>query len=114
MSGQRNDGENLRHDESGIETFEGQEFEVVLADLPGAGYEWVPREVPPGLVLLTADWADPLPGQAGASRRRSFRLAAERPGSFRLVFQLVRPWESADVAPAGEHTVSVEVAPYGH
>ena len=111
MSGQRNDDENLRHDGSMIETSEGEQFEVVLADLPGAGYEWVPREMPSGVVLLTTDWADPLPPDAGASRRRAFRLAAEQPGSYRLVFQLVRPWESSDVAPAGEHTVSVEVTP---
>lgn len=111
MSGQRNDGENLHHGESTIEASEGEQFEVVLADLPGAGYEWVPRELPPGVVLLTTDWADPLPPDAGASRRRSFRLAAEQPGVYRLVFQLVRPWESPDVAPAREHTVSVEVAP---
>ena len=110
MSGQRSNGENLRHGEATIETSEGQGFDVVLADLPGAGYEWVPHEVPPGVVLLTADWADPLPTEAGASRRRSFRFAAEQPGSHTLVFHLVRPWESPDTAPAGEHTVSVEVA----
>ena len=111
MSGQRDDDQNHGHGGQSIEAAEGQEFDVVLADLPGAGYEWVLGEVPTGLALLSVDWAGPLPADAGASRPKAFRFSAEKPGSYDLVFDLVRPWEQSDVPPARQHSVTVEVAP---
>ena len=111
MSGQRDDGQDSVNDPDSIETFVREEFEVVLADLPGAGYEWVPRAVPAGLAFLSTDWAGPVPPDAGASRRKAFRFSAEQQGIYHLVFDLVRPWEGSDVTPQRQHTVSVLVGP---
>lgn len=118
MSGQRQDG----HDDldpgevvtgQDIEAYVGQELDVVLADLPGAGFGWVPREVPAGLALLSSDWTGGVPSEPGASRARTFRFAARRPGSYDLAFDLVRPWEPTEVAPARRHTVAVVVKSRG-
>lgn len=111
MDGQRTDDQDPVDGGQSIETYAGEELEVVLADLPGAGYEWVPREVPAGLVLLGTDWGEPEPSHPGTARRRAFRLAAQQPGSYVLAFDLVRPWEPTDVAPATQHTVAVVVRP---
>lgn len=111
MDGQRNNDQEHVDSRQSIEAYEGEELDVVLADLPGAGYEWVPHEVPAGLVLLTTDWADPLPPELGSSRRRAFRFAARQAGSYDVVFDLLRPWEVSDVAPARRHTVAVVVRP---
>ena len=110
MCGQRDDDQNSGHGGGSLKTSVGEEFDVVLADLPGAGYEWVLGEVPAGLTLLTTEWAGPLPADVGASRPKAFRFSAEQPGTYDLVFDLVRPWEQSDVTPARRHSVTVEVA----
>lgn len=111
MCGQRTDDQEHVGGGQNIEAYAGDELDVVLADRPGAGYEWVPRPVPAGLVLVGTDWAGPEPSQPGASRPRTFRFAARQPGSYRLAFDLVRPWEPPDVPPAQQHTVTVVVWP---
>lgn len=111
MDGQREDENEHTPGAQRLDGYAGEELAVVLADLPGAGYEWGPRGVPEGLVLLGRDWADPLVSEPGAARRRTFRFAARRAGSYELTFDLRRPWESPDVAPAGQHEVSVLVRP---
>lgn len=111
MDGQRRDGQDHVDGVQSIEADVGEEIDVVLADLPGAGYEWVAREVPVGLVRLTPDRVDPPPSEPGASRLRTFRFAARTQGSYDLGFDLVRPWEPPDVAPARQHRVAVVVGP---
>jgi predicted secreted protein len=111
MNGQRDDDQDGPASTQSIEATVGEELDVVLADLPGAGYEWTPREVPLGLPLASTGWAEPIPEETGASRRRLFRFAARQPGTYDLVFDLVRPWEAPDVAPARQHTASVTVHP---
>ena len=82
---------------------------MVLSDLPSAGYEWVPIDVPAGLVLLGAEWAAPVAPALGASRDRLFRFRAEQNGAYELTFDLRRPWEPHDVAPHERRVIPVEV-----
>jgi predicted secreted protein len=110
MSGQRNSGQGPVNDAETVETLAGESFEVTVADLPGAGYEWVARDVPPGLIELGEDWAEPVPEGVGASRRRTFRFRAELPGSYRLVLELRRPWEHG-LPPARTRSLAVQVTP---
>jgi predicted secreted protein len=112
MSGQRNSDQDPVNDAETLLAEVGGWFEVTLADLPGAGYEWVVPAVPEGLTELGADWAEPVPAGVGGSRRRTFRFRAERPGSHRLVLELRRPWEH-DRPPARTRTVTVLVEPAG-
>lgn len=109
MDGQRGDDQEHIDAVQRIQRYEGEELDVVLADLPGAGYEWVPGDVPSGLILLATDWVAPLPEEAGASRGRAFRFRAERAGSYELTFDLQRPWEPLDVTPARRQVVAVSV-----
>jgi hypothetical protein len=111
MNGQRDDDQEPAVSSQSIDAYVGEELDVVLADLPGAGYEWTPREVPLGLPLASTGWAEPVPSEPGSSRGRRFRFAARLPGTYDLVFDLVRPWEAPDVAPARQHTASVTVLP---
>jgi predicted secreted protein len=93
-----------------MDVVEGEEFQLPLADLPGAGYRWTLTEVPDGITLVDSDWAEPIPELAGASRARSFRFQAQRAGDYDLRFELVRPWEPREsVPPADTRTVSVTV-----
>jgi predicted secreted protein len=108
MSGQRSSGQDPVNDEETVQAAAGEQFEVTVADLPGAGYEWVARDVPAGLAELGEDWAEPASELVGASRRRTFRFLAERPGSYQLVLELRRPWEH-DRPPARTRTVEVHV-----
>lgn len=109
MDGQRGEDQDHVEGVQRIQRYEGEELDVVLSDLPGAGYEWAPRSVPSGLVLLAADWATPVPPAVGASRGRTFRFRAERAGTYELLFDLRRPWEPHDVPPPERHVVSVVV-----
>jgi predicted secreted protein len=109
MSGQRESGQDPVNDEQTIRADAGAEFEVTVADLPGAGYEWVARDVPAGLAAVGADWAEPAPDLVGGSRRHTFRFRAERSGSYQLVLELCRHWEH-DRPPARTSTIRVEVS----
>jgi predicted secreted protein len=110
VSGQRGDDQERVNDAESVAAVSGTEFAVTVADLPGAGYEWVAGAVPAGLTVVGEDWAEPVPSGVGASRRRTFHLRADRAGSYELVLELRRPWEH-DEPPARTHTVLVTVAP---
>jgi predicted secreted protein len=95
-----------------MEVVEGDEFEVSLADLPGAGYGWTTEPVPDGITLVSSDWSAPASALAGAARSRAFRFRADRAGDYALQFALVRAWEPREtVPPAEERSVSVAVRP---
>ena len=86
----------------------GVDFEVTLPDQPGAGYRWVTHDVPAGVELA----AENAPGGDGSGRvgealPRTFVFRAREPGSFRLSFRLIRPWESESTSPAKTHEVEV-------
>jgi predicted secreted protein len=110
VSGQRDEGQEQVNDAESVAAVSGAEFEVTVADLPGAGYEWVAGALPPGLTMVGEDWAEPVPSEVGASRRRTFRLRAGDAGTYELVLELRRPWEH-DKPPARRHTVLVTVEP---
>jgi inhibitor of cysteine peptidase len=109
MNGQRDDDQDHVLTTQSIEANVGDELDIVLPDIPGSGYEWAVRKVPDGLPFVSTEWAEPLPAEVGASRARTFRFAARRPGEYDVGFDLVRPWESPDVAPVRQHTASVTV-----
>ena len=85
---------------------------VEVADLPGAGYRWVARDVPDG-VRAVAGRGDPVPqpvpDRVGGTVRGAVSLVADRPGSYVVVLALVRPWEGPDVAPAATRVVALDV-----
>jgi predicted secreted protein len=86
----------------------GADFEVTLPDQPGAGYSWVADAVPAGVELAAED----APGGDGTGRvgqalPRRFVFRALEPGTFRLSFRLVRPWEAESTAPAQSHELEV-------
>lgn len=109
MDGQRGDGQERLDAVQSFRRYEGEELDVVLSDLPSAGYEWSPVDVPQGVVLLSAEWAAPVPPALGASRGRLFRFRAERAGTYELLFDLRRPWEPHDVPPHERRVVSLVV-----
>jgi predicted secreted protein len=92
----------------GIDVTVGADFEVTLPDQPGAGYHWVADEAPAGLEL-TAEYAagGEGSGRVGEALPRTFHFRAREPGTFRLSFRLVRPWEPETTAPAQTHELEV-------
>ena len=86
----------------------GGEFDVVLADLPGAGYRWQLQALPDGIEALPVEHEVAEPDLLGGSERSAHRYRATLPGTYELVFDLVRPWEAA--APAEQHRVQVIVS----
>lgn len=108
MSGQRNTGQDPVNESETVRVEVGEHFEVTVADLPGAGYEWIASDLPDGLTEVGEDWAEPPPELVGASRRRTFRFRADHPGTHLLVVELRRPWER-DRPPARTRTVEVQV-----
>jgi hypothetical protein len=86
----------------------GRPFGVVLADRPGSGHAWSCRPLPDGIILLDTRYVADVPGEVGSPRDKEFRLVAERPGRFTLVFELRRSWEAA---PVEEQTVRVRARP---
>ena len=86
---------------------------VEVADLPGAGYRWVARDIPDGVRVVgdeSETVLEPVPDRVGGTARGVLRFVAERPGSYVLVLALVRPWEGADVAPAATRIVALDVS----
>jgi inhibitor of cysteine peptidase len=92
----------------GMDVTVGDDFEVTLPDQPGAGYRWVAADVPAGVELAAenASGGDGS-GRVGAALPRTFLFRAREPGTFRLSFRLVRPWESEGTAPAQTHEIEV-------
>ena len=91
---------------------QGDEFRVTVADRPGAGYEWTATDVPEGLALVGSEWAEPVPPEVGGTRARALRFRAERPGTFTVTLELLRPWEPSEArAPADHQVVEVVVEP---
>jgi inhibitor of cysteine peptidase len=74
---------------------EGDEFDVALADLPGAGYLWTPAEVPDGLSLVeTAPETLAATEVVGSARNKVLRFQADQAGDYEIVFIFARPWEN--------------------
>ncbi len=111
MTGQRDDGQEVVETTQSLQV--GEVLDVVVEDLPGAGYRWEAAPVPDGLVRLPdtgTHAARDTGGDVGGSARRVLHLRAERPGSFLVVLRLVRPWQPAAVPPAQERRLTVVVA----
>jgi predicted secreted protein len=87
----------------------GEVVELAVEELPGAGYRWVVREVPDGVVLVDEVLGAPPspPGLVGGVARRTLRFRVDQPGSHRLELVLVRPWEPPEVPPARRRIVTV-------
>jgi predicted secreted protein len=86
----------------------GADFDVTLPDQPGAGYRWVADAAPAGVELAAEDASGgDASGRVGEALPRTFVFRALVPGTFRLSFRLVRPWESEGTAPAQTHELEV-------
>jgi predicted secreted protein len=107
MNRQRGKSDEIPH-ERPVEVVEREVFDVILADLPGAGYVWEPGEVPAGLTLLGQERTAPATGVVGASQRKAIRFLADRAGDYVLAFTLARPWEDT---PTETRTIHVHVRP---
>ena len=83
----------------------GRPFGVILADRPGSGHAWSCRALPIDITLIETRYLADVPAEVGAPRDKEFRLVAERPGQFTLVFELKRSWE---VTPADERVVRIQ------
>ena len=90
----------------------GRPFGVILADRPGGGYTWSCRALPSGITLIETRYVADVPAEVGSPRDKEFRLVAERPGQFTLVFELKRSWEPT---PVDERVVRIQArsAPEG-
>ena len=91
-----------------FDVVQGDDFDVTLADLPGAGYSWTAAPVPSGLTLVETQATTPAADVVGASQRKTMRFRADRAGDYELVFTYARPWEDA---PAEWRTIAVHVHP---
>lgn len=112
MGGQRVGDQGPVEHEQSVDVMEGETFDLVVDDLPGAGYRWVVRSLPTGLVLLDEDadrTSEPQTAAVGGGVRRTLRLRAEATGSHRVELVFVRPWEPPEVAPARLRIVVVTV-----
>ena len=121
MDGQRDDGQDgverrqstPAGDVEDVVVTVGGVVELVVDDLPGAGYRWVLRAVPAGLVPLEEE-PEPRSGAVGTGTvggvaRRTVRLRAEAVGRYPLELVFVRPWEPAEVPAARVRHVTVTV-----
>ena len=81
----------------------GRPFAVILADSPGSGHTWSCRELPDGITLIGTRYLAEIPREVGSSRDKEFRLVAERPGEYTLVFELRRSWEATPVDERAVH-----------
>ena len=113
MGGQRSGGQGPVEPEQSLEVAIGETVDLTVEDLPGAGYRWVVRSLPAGLVVLDED-ADPAPApessSVGGAARRTVRLRAEAAGEHLVELAFVRPWEQPEVAPARLRRVLVIVS----
>ncbi len=81
----------------------GRPFAVILADSPGSGHAWSCRELPDGITLIGTRYLAEIPREVGSPRDKEFRLMAERPGEYLLVFELRRSWEATPVEERAVH-----------
>jgi predicted secreted protein len=84
----------------------GEAFEVMLADLPGAGYLWTPGDIPPGLTLIDTRQAPPATDVVGSPQSQVVRFRADLAGDYEIAFTFGRPWETVA---AETQVVSVRV-----
>src|SRR6266576_569296 len=74
-------------------SFRGQEFKVELKSYPGSGAVW--RYASPDGPQLISETTQSQDESIGAAATQVFTLRADTPGSYNLVFQLKRAWESS-------------------
>ncbi len=86
-----------------IDVVTGRPFTVILADSPGSGHAWSCRELPDGITLIGTRHLAEIPREVGSPRDKEFRLVAERPGEYTLVFELRRSWEATPVEELAVH-----------
>ena len=73
----------------------GQPFEIELAAVATAGYQWELPGPPPGVRVLARTFSSP--AAVGGSGTYVFRLQADQPGQYELSFRLKRKWETSSV-----------------
>lgn len=88
---------------SEMDVVTGRPFAVILADLPGSGHAWSCRELPDGITLIDTRYLAEIPSEVGSPRDKEFRLVAERPGEYTLIFELRRSWEATPVEERALH-----------
>lgn len=87
----------------------GTVISVILEENPTTGYTWQFAEALPDCLVSAGDRYDRPAGAAiGGGGRRTFRFAAEAPGSCRIWLDLRRVWEIG-LAPAGRFLADVVV-----
>lgn len=92
-----------------VDVVVGQEFLIALESNPSTGYGWVLGATPDANLVLEAKGFTAEEGVLiGAGGKEYWRFDAEAAGTFKLVFNYVRPWEK-DVAPAKTATFTVNV-----
>jgi predicted secreted protein len=111
VDGQRpEDQEQVEHRQN-VRLGEGEVVDLTMDDLPGAGYQWVVRELPDGLTVVSDEMAPPSPSAGvGGPARRTMTVRGDRAGTYDLLLELVRPWEPAGT-PADTRQVAVQVDP---
>jgi predicted secreted protein len=97
-------------DTSTIHTQSGEEFEVVLDELPASGYVWRLDEPLDGVELLDSHYTLAPGVGIGGGGKRHFRLRTRRLGRFVIEFKLRRAWETT---PLERYTIVV-VSTQGH
>ena len=112
MDGQRPEDQEQVEPRQSARLGEGELFDLTMDDLPGAGYQWVVRELPDGLTVVSDEVASP-PASAGVGgpARRTMTVRGDRAGTYDLLLELVRPWEPAGTPPADIRQVAVQVDP---
>ena len=71
----------------------GQEFKVELKSYPGSGAVW--RYVSPESPQLVSETTESQDDSIGAAALQVFTLRADVSGSYDLIFELKRAWESS-------------------
>jgi predicted secreted protein len=75
----------------------GTEIVLQLAASPTTGYVWQARSVPPGLTVVGQSFAPADSKSVGGGGVESVRVLVNASGTYDLVFELKRPWESQAV-----------------
>jgi predicted secreted protein len=83
-------------DESGIENLSGRvgrPVQIQLKCTPGTGAIWYPKTTPTGAALSRED-SEPLGPGVGGAVLQKFAFQADSAGTYELVFELKRAWET--------------------
>jgi predicted secreted protein len=75
-----------------IDTRVGDQFEVTLQGMPGAGYEWQLQSDTDGVELVSQQ-RTPSTATMGGPLEQRFVLKPKKPGDYVLQFGLKRAWE---------------------